>query len=109
MSNTTCTLRFNGGDNNSDIRKLATNLVPFPRIHFLMQAQAPLVGLANAQWEKLGVPELAAQMFEPRSLPSDSGDLRLSGRILTASCLFRGKNLSALEAEQSINNLRKKD
>lgn len=38
MSNTTSTLRFQGGDNNSDIRKLATNLVPFPRIHFLLQA-----------------------------------------------------------------------
>lgn len=109
MSNTTCTLRFNGGDNNSDIRKLATNLVPFPRVHFLMQAQAPLVGLANAQWDKLGVPEMAAQMFDPRSLLSDSGDLRSSGRILTASCLFRGANISALQAEKSIYNLRSKN
>jgi tubulin beta len=109
MSNTTCTLRFQGCDNNSDIRKLATNLVPFPRIHFLLQAQAPLVGLANAQWEKLGAPEIAAQMFDSRSLLSDSGDLRTSGRILTASCLFRGKDISALEAETSINKLRNKN
>jgi tubulin beta len=60
MSNTTSTLRFQGCDNNSDIRKLATNLVPFPRVHFLLQAQAPLVGLANSKWEKLGVPEIAS-------------------------------------------------
>lgn len=99
MSNTTSTLRFQGCENNSDIRKLCTNLVPFPRIHFLLQAQAPLIGLGNAKWERLGIPEMAAQMFDARSLLSDSGDLRLSGKILTASCLFRGKNLSALEAE----------
>merc|ERR1711935_81245 len=109
MSNTTSTLRFQGCENNSDIRKLCTNLVPFPRIHFLLQAQAPLIGLGNAEWERLGIPEMAAQMFDARSLLSDSGDLRLSGKILTASCLFRGKNLSALEAEQSINSLRKKN
>jgi len=109
MSNTTSTFRFHGSENNSDIRKLSTNLVPFPRIHFLLQAQAPLIGRGDAKWERLGIPEMAAQMFDPRSLLSDSGDLRYSGRILTASCLFRGKNLSALEAEQSINNLRKKN
>ena len=48
-------------------------------------------------------------MFDPRSLLSDSGDLRTSGKILTASCLFRGKNMSALEAEKSISNLRNKN
>ena len=90
MSNTTCTFRFHGSDNNSDIRKLTTNLVPFPRVHFLLQAQAPLVGFANSKWDKLGVPELASQMFDPRSLLSDSGDLRTAGKMLTASCLFRG-------------------
>lgn len=52
---------------------------------------------------------MAAQMFDARSLLSDSGDLRTSGRILTASCLFRGKNMSALEAEKSISNLRNKN
>jgi len=109
MSNTTCTLRFHGCDNNSDIRKLSTNLVPFPRIHFLLQAQAPLVGLANSKWDKLGIPEMTAQMFDPRSLLSDSGDLRTSGKILTASCLFRGKNMSALEADKSVSNLRNKN
>lgn len=38
MSGVTATLRFPGFQNNSDIRKLATNLVPFPRQHFLMQS-----------------------------------------------------------------------
>lgn len=37
MSNTTSSLRFPGYNNNCDYRKLTTNLVPFPRTHFLMQ------------------------------------------------------------------------
>jgi len=36
MSNATATLRFPGYQNNCDFRKLATNLVPFPRLHFLI-------------------------------------------------------------------------
>jgi tubulin beta len=35
MSNATASLRFPGISNNSDIRKLCNNLVPFPRLHFL--------------------------------------------------------------------------
>jgi tubulin beta len=41
MSGTTCSLRF-PGQLNSDLRKLAVNLVPFPRLHFFMASFAPL-------------------------------------------------------------------
>jgi len=34
MSSSTATMRF-PGSNNSDIRKICTNLIPFPRIHFI--------------------------------------------------------------------------
>lgn len=35
MSNATASMRFPGISNNSDIRKLSTNLIPFPRLHFI--------------------------------------------------------------------------
>ena len=41
MSGVTCSLRF-PGQLNSDLRKVATNLVPFPRLHFFMTGFAPL-------------------------------------------------------------------
>ena len=41
MSGVTCSLRF-PGQLNSDLRKIATNLVPFPRLHFFMAGFAPL-------------------------------------------------------------------
>lgn len=43
MSNATASMRFPGVQNNSDIRKLCTNLIPFPRMHFIVQGQAPLL------------------------------------------------------------------
>lgn len=98
-SNTTSTLRFPGAVNNSDIRKLCTNLVPFPRLVFCMQSLAPLVNPNAAKFEALGVPDVSAQMFDPRCLLSSVGDLRSSGRILTASCLYRGTNVSGMEVD----------
>jgi tubulin beta len=99
MSNCTASLRFPGISNNADMRKLSTNLVPFPRLHFLMQSQAPLLKRTNHVFEKLNVQNIASQMFDSRSLLSNAGDISMHGKILTASCLFRGKNLSALEVE----------
>jgi hypothetical protein len=41
ISGITCCLRF-PGQLNSDLRKLAVNLIPFPRLHFFMTGFAPL-------------------------------------------------------------------
>lgn len=47
-------------------------------------------------------------MFDSRSLLSDVGDLSTQGKVLTASCLFRGKNISALEVETTIAKFKNK-
>lgn len=41
MSGVTTCLRF-PGQLNADLRKLAVNMVPFPRLHFFMPGFAPL-------------------------------------------------------------------
>ena len=68
MSNTTASLRFAGYQNNSDIRKLCTNLVPFPRLHFMMQGQAPLLARGESKYYSLGVPQITEMMFDPASI-----------------------------------------
>lgn len=57
MSGITCCLRF-PGQLNSDLRKLATNLVPFPRLHFFMIGFAPLTSRGSTQYRNLNVAEL---------------------------------------------------
>merc|ERR1712100_738640 len=57
IAGTTCSLRF-PGQLNCDLRKLAVNMVPFPRLHFFMVGFAPLTSRGSQQYRALTVPEL---------------------------------------------------
>ncbi len=54
MSGVTTCLRF-PGQLNSDLRKLAVNMVPFPRLHFFMPGFAPLTSRGSQQYRALTV------------------------------------------------------
>ena len=56
MSGVTTCLRF-PGQLNADLRKLAVNMVPFPRLHFFMPGFAPLTSRGSQQYRSLTVPE----------------------------------------------------
>lgn len=43
------------GQLNSDLRKLAVNLVPFPRLHFFMIGYAPLTSRENVNYRDVSV------------------------------------------------------
>ncbi|KAJ3023922.1 Tubulin beta-1 chain [Thoreauomyces humboldtii] len=97
---TTC-LRF-PGQLNADLRKLAVNMVPFPRLHFFMVGFAPLTARGSQAYSSLTVPELTAQLFDPKNMMA-ACDPR-HGRYLTVSTIFRGK-LSTKEVEQQMYNM----
>lgn len=61
MSGVTCSMRF-PGQLNSDLRKLAVNLVPFPRLHFFMVGYAPLCARQSESYMNLSVPEICQQV-----------------------------------------------
>ena len=65
MSGVTWCLRF-PGQLNSDLRKLAVNLIPFPRLHFFMIGFAPLTSRGSQQYRALTVPELTQQCLMQR-------------------------------------------
>jgi hypothetical protein len=48
-------------------------------------------------------------MFDSRCLYSDAGDLNVHGKILTASCLMRGDNVSIGELESTIGKMKAKN
>ena len=54
MSGVTTCLRF-PGQLNADLRKLAVNMVPFPRLHFFMPGFAPLTSRGSQQYRALTV------------------------------------------------------
>jgi tubulin beta len=61
MSGVTTCLRF-PGQLNADLRKLAVNMVPFPRLHFFMPGFAPLTARISQGYRALTVPELTSQV-----------------------------------------------
>ncbi|TNV80488.1 hypothetical protein FGO68_gene9513 [Halteria grandinella] len=106
MSNITASLRFPGVANNSDLRKLSTNLIPFPRLHFITQGQAPLVARASSAYVTLDERELTQQLFDPRSFLCEGNPA--NGRFLTGSLLYRGQSVSIGEVEHQINAMSSK-
>merc|ERR1712193_435621 len=86
MSGITCCLRF-PGQLNSDLRKLAVNMVPFPRLHFFMCGFAPLTSRGSQQYRALTVPELTQQMFDAKNIKSSVCDIPPKGLKMSATFL----------------------
>ncbi|WP_411025158.1 hypothetical protein, partial [Salmonella sp. s54836] len=88
MSGITTSIRF-PGQLNADLRKLAVNMVPFPRLHFFMPGIAPLVAANQQKYQNLNVAELTAQMFDAKNTMA-ACDPRM-GKYLAVAAIFRGK------------------
>merc|ERR1712196_170816 len=89
---TTCSLRF-PGQLNCDLRKLAVNMVPFPRLHFFMMGFAPLTSRGSQQYRALTVPELTQQCFDAKNMMC-AADPR-HGRYLMCAIPPKGLKMAA--------------
>lgn len=105
MSGVTTCLRF-PGQLNADLRKLAVNMVPFPRLHFFMIGFAPLMADATRNYRTYSVSELTQQMFDPRNMMVASDPKH--GRYLTVAAIFRG-NVSTKEVDEHLHNIQNKN
>ena len=105
MSGITCSLRF-PGQLNSDLRKIAVNLIPFPRLHFFFIGFAPLSSKGSLGFKSMTVNELTSQIFDPKNMMA-AADPR-KGKFLTASVMFRGK-LSAKEIDDQMTSVQTKN
>ena len=104
MCGITASLRFSG-KLNGDLRKMGVNLVPFPRLHFFLLAQAPLFAPGQGAKVKLTVQELTDQMWSSRNFLSNvkSED----GKYLTASCGYRGP-MATQEVDDEVAKIQQK-
>merc|ERR1712158_37041 len=105
MSGVTTCLRF-PGQLNADLRKLAVNMVPFPRLHFFMPGFAPLTSRGSQQYRALTVPELTQQMFDAKNMMA-ACDPR-HGRYLTVAAVFRGR-MSMKDVDEQMLNIQNKN
>ncbi|CAI6085636.1 unnamed protein product [Clonostachys chloroleuca] len=105
MSGITTGFRF-PGQLNSDLRKMAVNTIPFPRLHFFSVGFAPLTARGSSVFRSMTAQELALQLFEPKNMMSAS-DFR-NGRFLTCSAIFRGK-LGMKDVEDQMFKMQSKN
>ncbi|KAK7863217.1 hypothetical protein R5R35_003467 [Gryllus longicercus] len=105
MSGVTTCLRF-PGQLNADLRKLAVNMVPFPRLHFFVPGFAPLTARGGQQYLAVTVAELMQQMFDAKNMMA-ACDPR-HGRYLTVAAVFRGR-MSMKEVDEQVMNMQNKN
>ena len=67
ISSLTASLRFDGALN-VDVTEFQTNLVPYPRIHFMLTSYAPVISAEKAFHENLSVAEITNSVFEPSNM-----------------------------------------
>ncbi|CAE8724174.1 unnamed protein product [Polarella glacialis] len=87
ISSLTASLRFDGALN-VDLTEFQTNLVPYPRIHFMLSSYAPIISAEKAYHEQLSVAEITMSVFEPASM-FVTCDPR-HGKYMACCMMYRG-------------------
>ncbi|KHG14074.1 Tubulin alpha-2 chain [Gossypium arboreum] len=87
ISSLTATLRFDGALN-VDVTEFQTNLVPYPRIHFMLSSYAPFISAEKAYHEQLSVAEITSSAFEPSSMMAKCDPRH--GKYMACCLIYRG-------------------
>jgi len=67
ISSMTASLRFEG-ELNVDLNEFQTNLVPFPRLHFMTTGIAPVTTAAKVQNDNLSIQAITDAVFQPQNM-----------------------------------------
>jgi len=87
ISGLSASLRFDGALN-VDLNEFQTNLVPYPRIHFMLCSYAPVLSADKAFHEQMSIPELTTAVFETNNMMVKC-DPR-NGKYMACCLMYRG-------------------
>jgi len=87
ISSLTASLRFEG-ELNIDVGEFQTNLVPYPRIHFMLTSYAPLCTNEQMRMEVLSAKNLTIQAFDHKKMMAVC-DPRV-GKYMSVCLMYRG-------------------
>lgn len=87
VSSLTASLRFEGSLN-CDIVEFQTNLVPYPRIHFMLSSYSPIISAEKAYHEQINVSEITNQTFEPANMMAKCDPRH--GKYMSCCMMYRG-------------------
>jgi len=104
ISSLTASLRFDGALN-VDMNEFQTNLVPYPRIHFMLCSYAPVISSEKAYLEKLSVSELTNAAFEPSNMMAKCDPRH--GKYMACCLMYRG-DVVPREVSTAVANIKTK-
>eukprot|EP01119_Soliformovum_irregulare_P007318 TRINITY_DN19718_c0_g1_i1.p1 TRINITY_DN19718_c0_g1~~TRINITY_DN19718_c0_g1_i1.p1 ORF type:complete len:256 (-),score=59.11 TRINITY_DN19718_c0_g1_i1:42-809(-) len=100
VSSLTASLRFSGSLN-VDVKEFQTNLVPYPRIHFLLASYAPIHDSAFSSYSENTVSQMTRACFEESNMFAKCQPSH--GKYISVCLMYRGdivpKDVSAAIAE----------
>merc|ERR1712167_396648 len=105
ISAMTASLRFDG-ELNVDLNEYQTNLVPFPRLHFMTNSLAPVIAKAKASNETFSVQDVTDQAVNPAyflvKYPDFDG---AEDKYMSVTLLYRG-NIKSKDSNKTIQWLK---
>jgi len=104
VSSLTSSLRFEGSLN-VDMNEFQTNLVPYPRIHFLGCSYAPMVSAAKANTQRMSISEITNAAFEPENMLVKCDPRK--GKYIATCLMYRGDVVSK-EVNDTVTALKNK-
>merc|ERR1712026_377263 len=105
ISSMTASLRFDG-ELNVDLGEFQTNLVPFPRLHFMTTALAPVVSKKKSSHEAQTIREITDHVFQPQNMLVKYADFDpVEDKYMAISINYRGEIMSK-EANATVQWLK---
>jgi len=105
ISSMTASLRFDG-ELNVDLGEFQTNLVPFPRLHFMTTALAPVISKKKAQHEAQTIREITDHVFQPQNMLVKYSDFDpVEDKYMAISVNYRGE-IKSKEANATVQWLK---
>jgi len=104
ISSLTVSLRFDGALN-VDVTEFQTNLVPYPRIHFMLSSYSPIISAAKVEHESLSVAEITTAAFEPQQMMAKCDPRH--GKYMACCLMYRG-DVAPKDVNAAVANIKAK-
>merc|ERR1712025_1367692 len=105
VSSMSAALRFDG-EANVDLGEFQTNLVPFPRLHFMTTSLAPVVSRKKKDHEAGTVREITDHVFQPANMLVKYADFDpVEDKYMAISINYRG-DIKSKEANATVQWLK---
>jgi len=105
ISSMTASLRFDG-ELNVDLGEFQTNLVPFPRLHFMTTSLAPVISKKKSTHEAQTIREISDHCFQPQNMLVKYEDFDpVEDKYMAISINYRGEIMSK-EANATVQWLK---